>query len=99
MGKIYTYQQIMKPDYDLELLNCTSNMTVYFYYNMNNYYHDHRSIPNIRKEIEDSGKNYIERFIYLANSEEERKEEIRKEVEDNEYCNYEYAYIFAEIIT
>lgn len=81
-GEHYSYAQIMQPDFDISVMDCNSRAIVY-YYNTNGYCCS-RSIENFKIEIANSNKNYIERFNYLQNSEGDRKEVIRKEIEDNE---------------
>lgn len=80
-GSNYFYNDIMKSDFDTSVFNCSSKATVYYNVNGNK---NSRTINNIQLEIESSGKKYIERCNCLQYSEEERKEAIKKEIEDNE---------------
>ena len=81
-GKRYSYAQIMQPDFDMSVLNSNSRATI-SYYNTNGY-NQRRSIESLKIEIANSKKNYIERCNYFQNCGEDRKEVLRKEIEDNE---------------
>ncbi|MCI9429042.1 MAG: hypothetical protein HFI94_02740 [Lachnospiraceae bacterium] len=78
----YSYNQIMAPDFNMGVFNVDSSITIY-YYNENGYGRSF-SVNNLKMEIENNGKSYIHRFNYLQNSEEDRKEAIRRKIEDNE---------------
>lgn len=82
-GNRYSYTQIMQYDFDMKLFNSNSHATVYYYYDINGR-EQHRIIENMQMEITKGERNYIQRFNYLQNSVEDRKEEIRKDIEDNE---------------
>lgn len=81
-GKEYYYIDIMAPEFDMELFNWDNGATIY-YYNKNGSIKN-ISIDNLKTKIESSERNYIQRFHWFQNSEESRKEAIRREIEDNE---------------
>lgn len=78
----YSYEQIMENDFNLNQFNCDSSAIIYFY--SANGHRNNRTIENMEMEIRNNRKDYIYRFNYLRNSEGYRKEEIKKEIEDNE---------------
>ncbi len=80
-GNSYKYAQIIKPEFDMSIFDNNTVMTVYYYNNGSN---ASRRIENLRIEMQNSHRNYIDRCKILQNSEEDRKEAIRKEIEDNE---------------
>lgn len=80
-GKTYYYSHIMQSDFEMGIFNVATNIDVYYHENS---YSRCLRIDNIREAIENSERNYIQRFEYLKNREENRKETIRKEIEENE---------------
>lgn len=81
-GKRFDYSMIMKDDFDFYEFDCSNRASVRYFYNTSGYTND-RTISNIGQEIR-SNSNFFERWESLQYAEKERKEELRKEIENNE---------------
>lgn len=80
-GNSYDFLTIMKDDFDLSIFNNKVQATIYYFYNTSGS-RNSRTINNLREEIQNNC--LLERWESLQYAEEERKEALRKEIENNE---------------
>lgn len=74
----YYAADIMQDDFDMSTFDNAENMEVYC--------HDgnRRIIEKLSEEMQKQIRDYLDRYRCLQNSDEEKKEELRKKIEENE---------------
>lgn len=80
-GNSYDFLTIMKDDFDLSIFNNKVQATIYYFYNITGS-RNNRTINNLEEEIQNNC--LLERWESLQYAEEDRKEALRKKIENNE---------------